>query len=269
MPQDSIDDILDQWSDERPELDTAPLGIVIRVMTLYKAFSREATLALEPLGLELWEYDVLSTLRRQGEPYAMAATALAAATRLSTGAMTHRVDRLPKSRLDQLVVGGFGLSSLSFFRREGVAARRGEIERAPLWNDHALSAHTATPGLWAVEPHIGLRGVGAKWEELLVVTEHDAYWLDDDLPHVRLFGPALGYPRTATFALEVDGHAPSEVQSILGERGIYTWAGHYYALEVLRRLGRLDSGGLLRVGFLHYNTIEEVDRLLEVLEGLR
>lgn len=90
----------------------------------------------------------------------------------------------------------------------------------------------------------------------------------DDLAHVRLFGPPLGAPRTATFALEVDGHTPSEVQGSLADRGIYTWAGHYYALEPLRRLGRLDSGGLLRVGFLHYNTIEEVDRLIEVLEGL-
>ena len=41
------------------------------------------------------------------------------------------------------------------------------------------------PGLWAVEPHVGFRGVGAKFEELLVVTPDDAYWLDDDLPHVR------------------------------------------------------------------------------------
>ncbi|NND84617.1 MAG: cysteine desulfurase-like protein, partial [Acidimicrobiia bacterium] len=91
----------------------------------------------------------------------------------------------------------------------------------------------------------------------------------EDLRHVRLFGPPLGAARTATFALEVEGHTPSEVQGVLADRGIYTWAGHYYALEVMRRLGKLDEGGLLRVGFLHYNTIEEVDRLLDVLEGLR
>ena len=78
----------------------------------------------------------------------------------------------------------------------------------------------------------------------------------------------MGAPRTATFALEVDGHAPAEVNAFLGERGIFTWAGHYYALEVMRRLERLDSGGLLRVSFLHYNTEAEVDRLLEALEDL-
>jgi hypothetical protein len=39
--------------------------------------------------------------------------------------------------------------------------------------------------LWAVEPHLGFHGVGAKFEELLVITDSDAWWLDDDLPHVR------------------------------------------------------------------------------------
>ena len=94
MEKDAIDDILDQWSDERPDLDTAALGVVIRVMTLYRSFSREAATALEPLGLELFEYDVLSALRRQGGPFALPATGLAIETGLSTGAMTNRIDRL-------------------------------------------------------------------------------------------------------------------------------------------------------------------------------
>ncbi len=94
MKKDAVDDILEQWSEERPELDTASLGVVIRVMSLYRAFVRQATGALEPLGLELFEYDVLSALRRQGKPYALPATRLAGATGLSSGAMTNRVDRL-------------------------------------------------------------------------------------------------------------------------------------------------------------------------------
>ncbi|MDH3305660.1 MAG: MarR family transcriptional regulator [Gammaproteobacteria bacterium] len=94
MKRDAVDDILEQWSEERPELDTASLGVVIRVMSLYRAFVRQATEALEPLGLELFEYDALSALRRQGKPYALPATRLASATGLSSGAMTNRVDRL-------------------------------------------------------------------------------------------------------------------------------------------------------------------------------
>ncbi len=99
MKKDAVDDILEQWSEERPELDTASLGVVIRVMSLYRAFVRQATEALEPLGLELFEYDALSALRRQGKPYALPATRLASATGLSGGAMTNRVDRLEERRL--------------------------------------------------------------------------------------------------------------------------------------------------------------------------
>jgi DNA-binding MarR family transcriptional regulator len=94
MIKDPIDEILDQWSEERPDLDTASLGVVIRVMTLYRAFSRQADRALQPLELELWEYDVLSALRRQGGPCALPATRLAKETDLSSGAMTNRIDRL-------------------------------------------------------------------------------------------------------------------------------------------------------------------------------
>ena len=99
MKGDAIDDILEQWSEERPELDTASLGVVIRVMSLYRAFVRQADKALEPLDLELFEYDVLSALRRQGRPYALTATQLAKATGLSTGAMTNRVDKLEERTL--------------------------------------------------------------------------------------------------------------------------------------------------------------------------
>ena len=61
----------------------------------------------------------------------------------------------------------------------------------PIWNDGERADHRPTPGVWAVEPHIGRDGVGAKFEELMVVTEDDAYWLDDDLPHVRRWAAAV------------------------------------------------------------------------------
>lgn len=99
MKRDAIDDILEQWSEEKPELDTASLGVVIRIMSLYRRFHRQAGTALEPLGLELFEYDVLSALRRQGKPFALPATQLARETGLSGGAMTNRVDRLEQRGL--------------------------------------------------------------------------------------------------------------------------------------------------------------------------
>lgn len=94
MKTDVVDDILDQWTEERPELETNSLGVVIRVMSLSRAFLRQATEALAPLDLELFEYDVLSALRRQGRPYALPATGLAKETGLSSGAMTNRIDKL-------------------------------------------------------------------------------------------------------------------------------------------------------------------------------
>ena len=99
MKKDPVDDVIDQWSEERPELDAASLGVVIRIMSLYRTFLRQAGEALQPLGLELHEYDVLAVLRRQGKPFELAASALAAETELSTGAMTNRVDRLERRDL--------------------------------------------------------------------------------------------------------------------------------------------------------------------------
>jgi hypothetical protein len=58
---------------------------------------------------------------------------------------------------------------------------------SPLWNGGRRSAHPPTPGLWAVEPHLGCGDVGVKFEELLVIHgDGTAAWLDDDLPHVRV-----------------------------------------------------------------------------------
>ena len=72
--------------------------------------------------------------------------------------------------------------------------------------------------------------------------------------------------RVPTFAFTVDGLAPGEVASRLGERGFAVWHGNYYALEIMKRLGLAE--GAVRVGFVHYNTLDEVDRLLDELTRL-
>lgn len=98
--------------------------------------------------------------------------------------LAHRVERLADDGAPQhRSLLHFGLRSV----RELVRSRiRGAREGwSPLWSSASSSDHPPTPGLWAVEPHLGFRGVGAKWEELLVITDSDAFWLDDDVPHVR------------------------------------------------------------------------------------
>ncbi|MBI2238095.1 MAG: cysteine desulfurase-like protein [Actinobacteria bacterium] len=88
------------------------------------------------------------------------------------------------------------------------------------------------------------------------------------LPHVRLYGlrdPDRVDERTPTFAVRVADRHPAETAKELGERGIFVWDGDYYAIELMERLGLQDSGGAVRIGFCHYNTAEEVDRVLEEL----
>lgn len=74
--------------------------------------------------------------------------------------------------------------------------------------------------------------------------------------------------RTPTFAVALKGHTPEEVARYLGDQGLFVWEGHYYAVAVMERLGVLDRGGLVRIGFVHYNTIEEVDRVIDALSAL-
>ncbi|MBV8887518.1 MAG: cysteine desulfurase-like protein [Chroococcidiopsidaceae cyanobacterium CP_BM_RX_35] len=71
--------------------------------------------------------------------------------------------------------------------------------------------------------------------------------------------------RTPTVAIRIDGYKPEELAKALGDRGIFTWNGNFYALNLTQRLGLESSGGLLRIGCVHYNTIEEVYRLLHTL----
>jgi cysteine desulfurase family protein (TIGR01976 family) len=71
--------------------------------------------------------------------------------------------------------------------------------------------------------------------------------------------------RCSTLSLRIGDRHPTEIAKFLGDRGIFTWDGNYYALNLTERLGVESKGGLLRIGLVHYNTIEEVDRLLTAL----
>lgn len=91
------------------------------------------------------------------------------------------------------------------------------------------------------------------------------------VPGLRVYGltdPERLDERTPTFAVSLEGYTPDEVAEALGRQGIFVWSGHYYAVAVMERLGLLDKGGLVRIGFVHYNSLEEVDRLLAALQNL-
>ncbi|MBC7340756.1 MAG: aminotransferase class V-fold PLP-dependent enzyme [Firmicutes bacterium] len=86
-----------------------------------------------------------------------------------------------------------------------------------------------------------------------------------DLPGITVYGPGAEERRTPTVSFTVAGHHPARVAAYLGSRGLFVWAGDFYATTLVERLGLHDSGGLVRVGMAPYNTPEEVERLVAAL----
>ena len=91
------------------------------------------------------------------------------------------------------------------------------------------------------------------------------------IPGVRIHGiadPARIAERTPTVAITIAGTTPRAAAEALGRQGIFTWDGDFYAQALIERLELADSGGVLRLGIVHYNTPAEIDRLLEAVEGI-
>jgi selenocysteine lyase/cysteine desulfurase len=85
------------------------------------------------------------------------------------------------------------------------------------------------------------------------------------IPKLKFYGitdPKHFDHRCPTVAVRIDGHTPAVLANKLNEYGFFTWDGNYYAINLSERLGVETSGGFLRIGLAHYNTAEEVDRLL-------
>ncbi|CSC69893.1 NifS-like protein [Vibrio cholerae] len=92
-----------------------------------------------------------------------------------------------------------------------------------------------------------------------------------DMPALKLHGLQLAdaAKRTPTFALTCTDCTPQSMAKMLGEQNVCVWNGHFYALGLVRQLGLESSGGVLRIGLMHYNTTEEIDHLFALLrDGL-
>lgn len=123
--------------------------------------------------------------------------------------------------------------------------------------------HEALAGLVAAVAYIGSIG----WEAIVAHERELGERLLAGLPDgLRLHGPPTMESRTPTFCVTHPSRPPDEIASRLAERDIAVWAGDYYAVEVMKRLGL--PAGAVRIGIVHYNTAEEVDRLLGELERL-
>jgi cysteine desulfurase family protein (TIGR01976 family) len=124
-------------------------------------------------------------------------------------------------------------------------------------------AHEALAGFSAAVEYVESIG----WEALQAhERELGERFLDGLSDAYRLHGLPTMDGRTPTFALTHPERSPKELATALGERGIAAWWGNYYAVEIMERLGLPD--GALRIGFVHYNTLEEVDRVLAALGEL-
>ncbi|MGE5593559.1 MAG: cysteine desulfurase-like protein [Betaproteobacteria bacterium] len=93
--------------------------------------------------------------------------------------------------------------------------------------------------------------------------------LMDGLANIRgvtIYGLPAQAERTPTVSFTMEGGRPLDIARFLGQRGIFVWHGDFYATTLIERLGLADSGGVVRIGMAPYNTVEEVERLLEAVE---
>jgi selenocysteine lyase/cysteine desulfurase len=141
--------------------------------------------------------------------------------------------------------------------------------------------HEGIAGTLAAIDYLAGLGQGANRRRALAsayrsIDEHEGALLDRllsglaDIAGVRVWGIAdrsRRAERLPTVALTHQKLTAPEIAERLGERGIFVWDGNYYAVDVTRALG-LEPHGMVRIGLLHYNTADEVDRLLSELAAI-
>ncbi|MET1232874.1 MAG: cysteine desulfurase-like protein [Candidatus Limnocylindrales bacterium] len=147
------------------------------------------------------------------------------------------------------------IEAIEYLAEIGRAADSRHAAGFPSLNGRRLDLHAAMVAIKAYERTISERLVGGL----------------STVPGVTVWGvtdPERFDDRTPTVALTMDGWSAGDLAAELGRRGIFTWDGDFYAVNLVERLGLVRSGGLLRVGFVHYNTQAEVDLLLADLREL-
>ena len=97
--RDEVDDLVAAWRAQRPDLDVEPMQVLSRISRLARHLDIARRGAFAEHGLESWEFDVLSALRRQGPPFQLTPGALLPATLVTSGTMTNRIDRLMRKEL--------------------------------------------------------------------------------------------------------------------------------------------------------------------------
>jgi len=129
--------------------------------------------------------------------------------------------------------------------------------------EHGTSQHELLAGFVAAVEYMGSLG----WDAMLGHERALGVKFLAELPdNVELYGLPAMDGRVPTFCFNVAGHSPEAVARSLAEREVAVWHGDYYAVETMKHLGLAD--GAVRAGIVHYNTEDEVDRLLKGLSAL-
>ncbi len=147
------------------------------------------------------------------------------------------------------------LGTMRYIETVGNAYADQYAAQFPGMSGRRLALHAARAAFQAYERDLSARMLGAL----------------QAIPDVRIYGltaPDDLRSRVPTFAITIAGHTPREITEALGERGIFTWDGNYYALNLMTRLGLEGHGGAVRIGLVHYNTPEEIDRLAMALREI-
>jgi cysteine desulfurase family protein (TIGR01976 family) len=256
------------------------LGLVVRFVDLHE---EDATLDLDDLERQLGE-----RTRVVAFPWASNAVGTISDVRRITD-LAHEVGALawvdavhyaPHGPIDVRDVGVdvllcspykfFGPHLGLFYGRRDLLERWRPYKVRPA-PDEPVGARFETGTL----PHEALAGFNAAvayvesvgWDGIVAHERELGERLLAGLPdELRLYGLETMEGRAPTFALTVPGMTPEQAAVRLAERDLAVWWGDYYAVEVMRRLGLRD--GALRLGIIHYNTAEEVDRLLAALHDL-
>ena len=153
---------------------------------------------------------------------------------------------------------------------ESIAGARAAVEYIASIGERFGAAHvSAFAGLTGrrLTAHAGMRAIRAYEQDLFGRLLAGLARIDG----IRLWGiadPARSDERTPTAALTIAGTSPRAAAEVLGRQGITAWDGDFYATGLIERLGLAPTGGVLRIGLTHYNTTEEIDRLLVALTAI-
>lgn len=155
--EDHVARVLADWARERPDLDASPIGIIARVHRIAARLTPELTAVYAGHELLEGEFDVLATLRRQGEPFETTAGQLAGRTMVTTGAMTKRIDRLEKAGLVSRRVS-------TTDARTRVIALTGHGRRVidAAFSDHIANEHRLLDSM-SLADREALEGILARW----------------------------------------------------------------------------------------------------------